>query len=62
MTLIINSGIAKYHHQEFKDFCKDHIQHFNCIPCEFQASDETIYEYKQIWITACELKMYQYIK
>lgn len=36
---------------EFRDFCDDHIDHFDAVPCEFESSDGTVFDRDQCWET-----------
>jgi hypothetical protein len=45
----------------FADFCKDHIEHFNVVPCEFEY-EGTVYGTAWCWDAAVKLGLTKLIK
>jgi hypothetical protein len=33
----------------FFDYLKDHLEHFDCVPLEFEVSEEKIYGQQECW-------------
>jgi hypothetical protein len=42
-------SIATNHLDNFRDFAIDHIKAFDAAPCEFEASDGTVYGADDCW-------------
>lgn len=42
-------SIAPTHLDDFRDFAIDHIKEFDAAPCEFEASDGTVYNAAECW-------------
>ena len=42
-------SIPQQHLADFKAFALDHIKEFDAAPCEFEASDETVYKAAECW-------------
>jgi len=42
-------SIPQQHLADFKAFALDHIEELDAAPCEFEASDETVYNAAECW-------------
>jgi len=43
--------LNKQDKKDLIDFAKDHIEHFDAIPCEFETCTGTLVPYETIWNT-----------
>jgi len=47
---------------QFENYAIDHIKRFNAFPCEFEASDGTVWNVNECWLYANVLRLYLLIK
>ena len=48
-TLHTGAVFSEQDKADLIEFCKDHIEHFNAIPLEFETSDGIVLQYNTIW-------------
>jgi len=46
---------------DFYDYTRDHVEHFNAIPCEFETASGHIWDADRCWEEATKLKLHRWI-